>query len=701
MKKLKYFSGIKPTLENLEYDQSGKEEAILNRQREMFSDGVLIGLNLVENEGIYSIQPGVGYVNGERIEITDAQDVDIIPTEESQFVFLIHKNTLSHPVPHFVTGEDHNIYQSDGFDIEIRDNDNIGEDELLITEVSNSGILDRRTFIRLAVDDRLHTQDSDSGTTEDEFRVGIGNPAHPEGLKVLTESPVPKPPLNVRITSIQSDFKKKETSELSTNAGQISGMARVFLAWDYRDIVGESVATNIFRIDNSEYSFSENELEGYYLTFVSGEEFLITGNETTANGQTLVTILGDLDSISASTHPAIINPGVTEYLFSAIPVNVGENTNIITDQNLVPPPISSLPVDVNQRIEGAVRLGSSPVLSNSMLRLPLGEYYIFQVQSVRRQAESVHTVMGAGSYSWKGNQIAYTHPYKVSLPQLNPATLSVGIMPEGRGFVINIAGWEDADLYEYGWVKLSDVEGGNINFDNADHHLGVSANRTINIYTLEDFIEVVANPNNAAQLVNLNTGLPIVGSRLRPIRNRYLFAVRPLFGGQVVGETVTTEVVLEVDPFAGQAAVVKAIQTLTGNLDNLNKTVRNIDAIRQNQVAMVEDQLLTLNSQLTDGQHYSRFDLAANVTLPFPEVGEVQILGSGVDNEAYHTFDLDPSATEQTFIHNLGHQNYVVQVRDGDGNIIDAEIDINDNDVTVSFAEAMIGTLIVIDAEKL
>ena len=116
---------------------------------------------------------------------------------------------------------------------------------------------------------------------------------------------------------------------------------------------------------------------------------------------------------------------------------------------------------------------------------------------------------------------------------------------------------------------------------------------------------------------------------------------------------------------------------------------------------MVEDQLLTLNSQLTDGQHYSRFDLAANVTLPFPEVGEVQILGSGVDNEAYHTFDLDPSATEQTFIHNLGHQNYVVQVRDGDGNIIDAEIDINDNDVTVSFAEAMIGTLIVIDAEKL
>ncbi|MBT7616987.1 MAG: hypothetical protein HN590_06865, partial [Calditrichaeota bacterium] len=233
------------------------------------------------------------------------------------------------------------------------------------------------------------------------------------------------------------------------------------------------------------------------------------------------------------------------------------------------------------------------------------------------------------------------------------------------------------------------------------HHPAVTSNPTINVYTLEDFIEAVANPGNSTQLVNVNTGLPIVGSRLKPIRNRYLFAVRPIIGGQVVGEAVSTEVTLEVDPFAGQAAVVRAIQTLTGNLDNLNKTVRNFDAIRQNQSAMVEDQLLTLNSQLTEGQQYSRFDLAANVTLPFPEVGEVQILGSGIESEAYQIFDLDPLLTEQTFTHNLGHQNYIVQVRDADGNIIDVAVDINDNDVIVGFADVMTGTVIVIDAEKL
>jgi len=132
MKKLKFFSGIKPTLEDLEFDQTGKEDAILDRQREMFSAGVLVGLQLFDDAGVFRIQPGVGYAGGERIEIDEAQDVEIVPTEESQFVFLIHQNTQTHPVEHFVTGDEHNIYQADGFQIEVRDADEISDGELLI-----------------------------------------------------------------------------------------------------------------------------------------------------------------------------------------------------------------------------------------------------------------------------------------------------------------------------------------------------------------------------------------------------------------------------------------------------------------------------------------------------------------------------------------------------------------------------------------
>ena len=144
-------------------------------------------------------------------------------------------------------------------------------------------------------------------------------------------------------------------------------------------------------------------------------------------------------------------------------------------------------------------------------------------------------------------------------------------------------------------------------------------------------------------------------------------------------------VTLQSDPYVGQAAVVGVVQALTRSLDLLNKTVRNYDAIRQAQASMVEDQLLTLNSQLTEGQHCSRFDLSADVRLPFTEAGDVPLLGCDAAEEAYQVFDLDPELTEQTFAHDLGHQNYIVQVRDADSNIVDAEVDLNDYNVTIAW----------------
>jgi len=708
MKKLKYFSGIKPTLEDIEFDQQGKENAILDQQQEMFSNGILTGLQLIEEDGVFSLQPGVGYASGERIEVTEAQEVEIAPDAETQYLFLKHQHELSHPVDHFVTGETHNIYQADGFMIEVRDSDASENSELLIAEVSSVGILDRRSFIRIAVDDRVHEQNSDSGTTADEFRIGMGNLAHPDGLRVLTKSPVPKKPLNVRITAIQPDYRfdsgdaqMNMMPDISTNAGRSSGMARVSLAWDYRDIIGEGIASDTFRIDNPGYSFLQNQLKDYYLTFASGEEFLITGNTPTQNGQTLLTVLGNLDGLSAITHPAVIHPGVTEYRFTAIPVVVNENTTIITNPNLTPPPIVTLPIEVNQRLEGSSRMNASPVTSNCMLRLPLGSFFIFQVQSVRHNAISSFTVMGAGAFNWLGQQVSYSHPFLIALPMLEDATLSLEAMDDGEGFIASVNGWEDADLLEYGWIKTTGAEGESVDFNNQSHHPGVTAGRNINVLTLEDFLGVIANPAYTSQFLNVNQGLPIVGSRLSPIRNRYLFAVRPLIGGQVVGNPVSAEITLEIDPYVGQASVVRAVQVLTENLDSLNKTVRNFDAIRQAQSSMIEDQLVTLNTAVGEGQDYAQFDQSAHVTLPFPEVADVPLLGRDSTEEGYLVFDLDPDSIEQTFDHELGHQNYIVQVRDENGNLVDVEIDLNDWDVVIRLAQPMAGTVIIVNAELL
>ena len=48
-----------------------------------------------------------------------------------------------------------------------------------------------------------------------------------------------------------------------------------------------------------------------------------------------------------------------------------------------------------------------------------------------------------------------------------------------------------------------------------------------------------------------------------------------------MGETISARVTLRSDPYFGQAPVVNVIQALTRNLDLLNKTVHNLDAIRR------------------------------------------------------------------------------------------------------------------------
>ena len=699
MKKLKYYSGIKPTLEDLEFDQDGKESAILNRQKELFTSGVLTGLQLTEEDSVFTLQAGVGYVCGERIEIAEATEVPLTPIAQLQFVILKHESVLSHPVQHFVSGETHNIYQSDSVSIEVRNIVETEPDELLIASVSLLGIVDLREYIRVAVDDRIHMPNGDSGTIAAEFRIGIGNPLHPNGLKALTESPVPKKPLNVRIRSIKPDRQDESINSLqmSANVGR-SSMARVFFEWDYRDIIGESVASDSFRIDNPGYNFIENQLKDYYLTFASGEEFLIIGNQVTEDNHTLITILGSLDGLSATTHPAVIHPGVTEYRFIAIPVSVNESTTIISNANLAPPPIVILPIKFNQRVEGSSRLNASPVTSNCMLRLPLGSFFIFQVQSVRHNAVSSVSVMGAGSFNWLGQQVSYSHPFLTALPMFEDATISIEALDDGQGFIASINGWEDADLLEYGWIKTNG-EGESVDFNNPDHHPSVATGRNIKVLTLEDFLAVIANPAYTSQFLNVNQGLPIVGSRLSPIRNNYLFEVRPLIGGQVVGNPVSAEITLEIDPYVGQASVVRAVQALTENLGSLNKTVRNFDAIRQAQASMIEDQLITLNVAVAEGQQYNQFDQTAHVTVPFPEVADVPLLGRDGGYEGYLVFELDPNSVEQTFEHELGHQNCIVQVRDANGNLIDTEIDLNDWSVVIKLAEPMAGTVIIVNAE--
>jgi len=196
-------------------------------------------------------------------------------------------------------------------------------------------------------------------------------------------------------------------------------------------------------------------------------------------------------------------------------------------------------------------------------------------------------------------------------------------------------------------------------------------------------------------LLNLSGGLD-TSARLSPQRRRYRFAARPLIGGQVVGETVLARITLTSDPYSGQAAVVNAVQALTRNLDLLNKSVRNLDAIRSAQAARVEDQLLTLNSVVQAGQQYSHFSVA-DINLPFPEVAaDIPLLGRDRPEGAL-LFELDSESTEQVISHGLGHLNYLVQVRDASGLLVDADIDLDLNEVIIRLSQPMAGSVVILD----
>jgi len=183
MQRYRPFSGDKPTLEDLEFNQDGLEAAILDRQSEMFSDGIVSGLDVVKDEGGYFLQPGVAYIGGERIEVKEIKDLGIEPGVDKKQICIRHTTTTSNPKQHFVTGDTHNVWVEDSWTVVLHDgSETIPEGDLLLAVLHPDGSLeDKRTYIEVRTDPRIHEPNTDTHTTANEFHVG-----GPTGSLVLT-----------------------------------------------------------------------------------------------------------------------------------------------------------------------------------------------------------------------------------------------------------------------------------------------------------------------------------------------------------------------------------------------------------------------------------------------------------------------------------------------------------------------------------
>lgn len=189
MKKLIYFSGIKPTIEDLEFQQEGIEQALASLQSDLVSDGVVRGLSVGKgmNTGEYVVSPGVAFVNGKRVEVPDTTSFQ---SAVNRFVVLLPAITTSNEVTHFLTGEKHNIYSEDSFSIETRLTDTIAVGELLLAKIESDGsVADLRSPVSLRIDERIHAPNGDTHTTSPMFRIGGSNGAAALTIQnLLTES---------------------------------------------------------------------------------------------------------------------------------------------------------------------------------------------------------------------------------------------------------------------------------------------------------------------------------------------------------------------------------------------------------------------------------------------------------------------------------------------------------------------------------
>ena len=147
MERTKFYSGMIPSLEDLEFEQDVKEKAVKERVSDFFTDGVLIGLQVtLETSGVY-IQPGIAYVSGERIVVPEPTLVT--DTVQDGFVFLKFVQEETEPESHFLTGELYNTRRLDSFEIQFEPLSNEINNAILLSEILNGNIIDMRSFIEL------------------------------------------------------------------------------------------------------------------------------------------------------------------------------------------------------------------------------------------------------------------------------------------------------------------------------------------------------------------------------------------------------------------------------------------------------------------------------------------------------------------------------------------------------------------------
>ncbi len=162
MERTNYWSGMKPSVEDLTFDQDAKESAIKVRFTDTFIQGVVPGVGdelqvTVPDPTVAEVQIGTGeaYIQGEKVKVTTPQTVTLDAVDqEDNIIWIRYTQQQSDFRPHYITGDQYPCRLLDSFEVgATRESlfDPTGKMVLARASKNNLGVYvtDLREFLRL------------------------------------------------------------------------------------------------------------------------------------------------------------------------------------------------------------------------------------------------------------------------------------------------------------------------------------------------------------------------------------------------------------------------------------------------------------------------------------------------------------------------------------------------------------------------
>ncbi|MFA7329768.1 MAG: hypothetical protein WC326_01725 [Candidatus Delongbacteria bacterium] len=166
-----FFSGDKPTIEDLDFQFGSLFQGILDRAGDLFSDGVITGFGLSKVGSDLVVAPGVAYRDGERIAGATAftQGWPALTC----YVFVGYTLTDGASKTHYVTGAPHLTRRVHGFSVRLNVSPTPGANEICVGRALEGGTVeDLRVYAQVVSDKRIHPPNADTHTEADTFIVG-------------------------------------------------------------------------------------------------------------------------------------------------------------------------------------------------------------------------------------------------------------------------------------------------------------------------------------------------------------------------------------------------------------------------------------------------------------------------------------------------------------------------------------------------